>query len=285
MKAKLQEAEIEHLSEILTSDLMTLSDLVLGSRSEPITDGKIRLASVILRRWLCEHLIDKLAHSTDLLITFPINCADEIMSFLPSQSEVDFLLLGGVKFDGVPLELFYHSNALPTNSPPLPLETLSEKFLSPGQLLGHRTIYHRGNFFNVGDIINYVANKDGGAHLQIKSLMSKPLDDRLLAMEEANDFLTVGSEKDPSTNLRYGEVHLGLEPNSKDLLHSFDIAVCAIAATFMSLHINGTPYLEFTKRYSVKGFLMDMIADLKSRRKRAVHKRDGEIGLISWKKK
>src|SRR5438309_11964424 len=103
------QAELDEIYRNLHTDLNTLFKLVFTFR-KPISEGDVRLASVILRKWLVGGLLGEFCNAARITPTFYILDNSEALRALKSQPTIDFFLTGGVKFDGTPVFGTYHSS-------------------------------------------------------------------------------------------------------------------------------------------------------------------------------
>ena len=64
--------ELREVYRLLESDLTALFKLVFAHR-KPIAEGDIRLASVILRKWLIDGLLGRLCHAAKVEATITLH--------------------------------------------------------------------------------------------------------------------------------------------------------------------------------------------------------------------
>ncbi len=88
--------------QLFESDTHSLFGLVV-TRGAPVAEGNIRLASAILRKWVCEGELNRLCHQIGATPTFPVVQNDHIRAIIQLEAGVEMYLTGGVLFDGDPL--------------------------------------------------------------------------------------------------------------------------------------------------------------------------------------
>jgi hypothetical protein len=113
-------------------------------------------------------------------------------------------------------------------------------------------IFHSGRFFTCTDIIQFMANKAGGAHLDYNRSKDE-------AAEAAFRWCTFGAEPGDAAFRPPGALHFAVEPGYRDTLTAFHVEIIAAAASFVQMRVNGKTLmpLEFHKSVSsrVRGFL------------------------------
>src|ERR1700676_3366607 len=109
--------EVREVYRQLQSDLTTLFKLVFVHR-KPIMEGDIRLASVILRKWLIDGLLGRLCNPARVKATVPLLDNSAPLDALSHEPSINYFLTGGVRFNGVPIRGIYNSE-LPYQAQPL----------------------------------------------------------------------------------------------------------------------------------------------------------------------
>ena len=231
------EPDDETLKIQLESDLSTLFRLTFTNG--PVAEGDVRIAAVILRKWLCDGLIGQLCHRLGHTPTFPVLDNSSILQALTQQPSISYLLTGGVKFDGQPVMAFYNSSAPASEAPLIPLEGLDYILVATSKMLGQQRVFHDGNRFTCEEIIRFTANKLGGAHLDF----DRP--GRFDAMQRAAEFMTFGGPLDKVRGKPPGELYLELEPKGRAILSGFHIEIVAAASSFIQLRLNGEQLIDF----------------------------------------
>lgn len=235
--------------ELLESDLETLFKLT-STNGRPVVDGDIRAASTILRRWLCEHQIGRLCNSLGVIPTFPILDNETAIAAIQDAPDIRYYLTGGVRFDGRPI-MHVYSSSLPATK--LPIAPMSQVYAKTKGLLGQRRVYFGGQFFTCEDIIRFTANKAGGVHLDFDR------NDREDMLQEAARYMTFGGPSGRIERGTIGEMHLELEPHGQEALSCLHFEIVAAANSFLGIHLDGKPLLEFSVKRSVWSRVRDTL--------------------------
>ena len=238
----MSESQFEQTSELLEGDIRTLFKLVVTHRT-PVTEGDIRAASAILRRWLCERIIDRLCHEAGATPTFAVLDNLQIINAVAAEPAVNYFLTGGVRFNGVPIRGIFHSAEAPSDRLSLAIAGARRVLVNTSTFLNQKRVVFEGSYFTCEDIIKFTANKLGGVHLDFKR------EDRKEIMSRAADYMTFGGPLDRINREPPGEIYQVLEPKGTEVLSGFHLEILAAAASFLSLHLDGQPFVEFkTKR-------------------------------------
>lgn len=244
--------------DILESDIGTLFKLIV-SHKKPLMEGDIRAASNILRRWICEGLIGQLCNELQVQPTFPVFDNDPIWKSLPSRPSVNYYLTAGVMFDGV-LLLGIHSSTEPASSAPiLPVAEMKQTLVGFGAFKNQKRLYFENDYFSCEEIITFTANKLGGVHLNSKR------NSRQEKLERAARFMTFGGplvENDPRVGT---ELHLMVEPTSKEVISGLHIEIIAAGASFLQMHVDGIPFVELVTKKTLSAKIASYIPFLKKR--------------------
>ncbi len=243
--------------DLLDGDVHTLAKLTITHR-KALTDGDIRAASAILRRWICEGMIGRLCNDAGIEVSFPILDNSQVFEALATARDVNYFLTGGVMFNGVPLMGFYNSTAPPGDGPSIPIGQFPEAFLSFGRFKRQKRVWFEGEAFSCEQIITFVANKLGGVHYDGRR------DTQQQQMERAAQFITFGGPPDRLARQPPGKMHFVVEPESGEALSGFHVEIIAAAASFIGMHIDGKPLINLER----KATLADRIAKIFSRRRR-----------------
>lgn len=232
------------LQKHFEEDLATLHEL-LYTRG-PLSPRHVRsVGSAIVRKWLVEGALNKLAH--ELSVKFEVVAYDTVAVFdaLPNAPDVHFFLAGGVNLDGTPLRSMFASRSPYTGAPPIPLETSVGTF-SPGKYLGSKRLYFEGHSFSAEQIITFVANKHGGVHFDPRR--EKPWQ---LELERAATYMTFGN---PNNESKRRIVELGepggpcmvvLPKERGNVWSCLEIEMLSAAQALLNVHCNGIRLLEF----------------------------------------
>jgi hypothetical protein len=232
------EAELDEHLRVLMSDLTTLYKLVV-TYGKPVAEGDIRLASVILRKWLVEGLLTKLCHAAKVSATIPALDTTEMCKAIDGHPHINYFLSAGVSFNGRPLQSIYNAT-IPSTGKPLVELMMKERLLGVKEFLRHKRMYFEGTFFTCQEIIKYVANKLGGAHLDLNRTKHAKLD-------RAAAYMTYGGPHPQEGRKPPSEIYMILEPQSAEILSGVHVEIIAAAASFIQLHLNGEQLTHFDR--------------------------------------
>ncbi len=224
---------------MLESDLRALERLVV-SYGRPPSEGAIRLATVILRRWLLDGLLGQLCNASSAKATFPIADNRPIIHALAKGANVEYYLTAAVRFDGHPLLHFFHSKLDAEMGPVLPFDDYGHRLVGTKEFLKQKRLFFRGSMFSCEEIIQFTANKAGGVHLDGK------LNPRQALLLAASTYMTFGGPRENLDQDPPGEIYLPLEPNGSEVLSGLHIEIIAAAASLLGVHINGQPLMTRT---------------------------------------
>lgn len=241
----------------LESDLRTLFCLVF-TLGEPVSEGDVRIASVILRKWFIEGHLGRYSRSAKLEPRFLALDNSKVLATLPRRKSVDYFLTGGVKFSGVPVMGIYNARRRFKHKPFLPVEQMQDKEFRLGKFLDQRRVYFKGDFFTTEQIIKFTCNKLGGAHYDFH----RP--NMYRKMEAASEYMTFGGLPTGDESF-IGEFHIQLEPESSEVLSAFHIEIIAAATSFIQIRFNGEPFLQVTEHKSIFQKIRELLRPLKSR--------------------
>ena len=112
-----------------------------------------------------------------------------------------------------------------------------------GAFKNQKRLYFEGDYFSCEEIITFTANKLGGVHLDAKR------NSRQEKLERAARFMTFGGPL-VEADLRAGtELHLMVEPTSKEVFSGLHVEIIAAGASFL---LNCTPFRP-DSRHKQKG--------------------------------
>lgn len=234
------------LQNHLEEDLATLLELLVCPG--PLPPRHVRsVGSAIVRKWLLEGVLNKLAHEIGVRFELPAYDTSAVFSALPQVPEVNFYLAGGINLGGITVRSMYASSASFSGAPPIPVETEITMY-TPGKFLGSKRIFFEGHSFSAEQVITLVANKHGGVHFDPSR--EKPWQEHL---ERAAGYMTFGNpnnEKDPRV------VDLG-EPGGPCLIvipnevgnewSCLEIEMLSAAQALLNVHCNGVRLLVTEK--------------------------------------
>ena len=175
--------ELAEHSRMLESDLDLLFKLVFTHR-KPLAEGDIRLASVILRKWLTDGLLGHYCHVAGVVPTLEALDTTEMCNAVAAHPHVNYFLAAGIMANGRPVESIYNAT-VPYRGEPLISIRMKRREFPLRDFLRQKRMYFEGNFYTCGDIIKYVANKLGGAHLDFSR-------EKLQGIERGAAFMTYG---------------------------------------------------------------------------------------------
>ncbi len=221
------ERDVEECKGMLEGDLTFIRRNLY--RSEPIGTSEIAQSSVILRKWLNEGLLGRLARHSGFEPSFPAIDNHMVVDAVNAGVKINFFLTGGVKFSGRPISGVYDSDEPYQGKPMLPVLEMNRRLMKTGEFLKQPRIFHNKRWFRTSEIISFVANKLGGAHFDR---------DRDAATENAATYASFGGEE-PIMFSKEQNIHLVLEPQGNCTLSAFHVEVLAAASSFMFVHFNG----------------------------------------------
>ncbi len=238
---------------LLRADLGALFKLVF-TRNKPCDEADIRVASTILRRWLVEGLLGRMANALGVVPTLRAMDNSHVLAAIKDDETIRYFLTGGVMFDGKPVMCIYESTASATEIPRLPIQGgLAQIVFSPAELLRQKRMFHAGTFFSCEDIIKFTANKLGGVHLDFRR------DKNYEKLEAASNFMSFGGPLEKMDRQPPGELYFDFEPNGKEILSGTHIEIIAAAASLLSIELNGIALIETAQKPSfrerIKGVL------------------------------
>jgi hypothetical protein len=237
--------ELREIYRQLQSDLATLFKLIHAHR-KPISEGDIRLASVILRKWLTDGLLGRLCNAARIEATVPVMDNSAPLAALLREPSIKYFLTGGVRFNGAPVRGIYNS-ALPFEGKPLlPVDVMPFRELKVNDFLAQKRLFFEGTLYSCAEIIKFTANKLGGAHFDTRR------DPQLEKLDRASQHMKYGGPQ-PSPNWEPdSEIYMVLEPNSTEVLSGLHIEIIAAAASFIRIKLDGKPIMKLTIKTSLR---------------------------------
>lgn len=235
---------VEVALDTLEGDLRTLFKLVV-THNKPVTDGDVRAASAILRRWLSEGQIGRLCHAIGVSPTFPVFDNASIITAIKDAPDVRYYLTGGVRFNGRPVTHVYASDLPASGKPSLPLGPMPYVLVKTKKFLEQKRVFYDGAYLSCEEIIRFTANKLGGVHLDFVR------DERQQLLQSAAQYMTFGGPLERIVRGNVGEMHLALEPEGEEALSGLHIEVMAAASSFLNIHLDGKQLLEFSVKPSI----------------------------------
>jgi hypothetical protein len=252
------EKEFNECMRVLESDLRTLRRLIITHR-KPVAEGDIRAASVILRKWIVEDLLGHVCNIAQVKPTVVALDTEEVCKALVGHPLIDYFLAGGVACNGHPVVGLYHAKGRSTGSPLIPVDKMMrDKDLSLGEFRKQKRLYFNGTFFSCENIIKYMANKLGGAHLSFSRAGT------FEKLERAAAYLTYGGPPVPKGEQPPTPVYLVLEPDSTEVLTGLHIEIVAAAASLIRLKIDGVTVYPIEFRKSLRTRIRKLVDRKKS---------------------
>lgn len=236
--------EIAVSRELLESDLETLFKLIVTYR-KPVSEGDIRAASAILRRWLCEGMIGKLANKLGVTPTFPVLDNNTIFDALKCAPDVNYYLTGGIRMNGFPVSSVYDSSTKSPADAGVKAGPLPTVMMTSGRMCRQPRLFHAGEQFTCEQIIRFTANKLGGVHLDFER------DPREAQLDRAARHMTFGGDPQMLERGKPGVLHLALEPTGREALSGIYLEVIAASASLLNVHFDGKPLMQFVVRKSL----------------------------------
>jgi hypothetical protein len=223
----------------LEDDLRTLVKLVITFR-KPLTEADVRIASVILRKWLAEGMLGRLCNSIGAKATFSVLDNSQIIEALKDpKHKVLFFLTGGISFNGSFIRGIYESLDAYEGEPLLPVEGMVDTEVKIGGFLDQKRIFYKDTFFTTAEIIKFCANKLGGAHYDLDRSGKYALLDEVYTYMMFGGPLMEGEE--PS-----GQLYLPIQTERCPVLSGLHIEIVAAAASLIRMTLDGIPILQIT---------------------------------------
>lgn len=251
--------DIEKAVGVLKRDLELLFKLIV-THKRPVKEAEVRSASVILRRWLLDDLIGKLCREIEARPTFPTDDNQMMIDAVENEPSIRYFLTGGVVFNGTPISCIYESTLPAPSVPLIPVTKLHEKVINLGELLRQKRIYCSGNWYSCKQIITFVANKLGGVHFEVNP------NEEYLKLQEAAEFASFGGPLNNIDDPFPGEIYLLVEPQGTEILSGFHVEIIAAAASFLNIHIDDKPLLDFKFRTTFTSKLRRLLSARLKRR-------------------
>jgi hypothetical protein len=252
------EEEVREVYRQLESDLTTLFKLVFTFR-KPVSEGDIRIASVILRKWLIDGLLGRLCNATGIEATIPALDNSVALAALANHPAIDYFLTAGIRFNGVPVSGIYNSGDPFQGKPQIPVDRMLDREMKVSEFLAQKRLYFEGALFSCADIIKFTANKLGGAHFDTRR---EPHHEQL---DRASQYMKYGGphpspEWDPGS-----QIYMVLEPDSKEVLSGLHIEIVAAATSFIQIRFGGNPIMKLTTKTSLRTRLRRLLGLNKAR--------------------
>ncbi len=154
--------ELEKLKQLFEDDLQSLIELTFVHG--PVRFRHVRQASVIVRRWLCDNELNKLAKLLGQKVTFPVQDDAYLFEAAKRDPDIEYYLSAGVKFNGYPVMQLYASRAPDQPTWFSNLDQIKTAHVRLGKAMDRPSLYFEGEIFNLGEVLRFACNKLGGAH-------------------------------------------------------------------------------------------------------------------------
>lgn len=228
--------EFLELLNLFEDDVKSLVELTFPNG--PVQNRHVRQASVIVRRWLCDNELRRITDQLRVPVTFPMRNDLRIFERIEDDSDIDYYLSAGVKFDGKPIWALYHSSA---NEPPKWARELGSQrieLMKLSKIMKRPVLHFRGENFSMEKTLRFACNKLGGAHFDLSR------DENEKKLDSAARYLTFGPSEDNLKAGQAGEIHLPLEPTGSDVLTGIAVVVIVAASMIVNIHVDGEPLIE-----------------------------------------
>lgn len=229
--------QLAHLQRLFEEDLQSLVELTFTNG--PVQERHIRQASVIVRRWLCDNELSNLTRLLGVTATFPVQDDAHLFDAARNDPNIDYYLSAGVKFDGRPIMQVYASRI---DTPPTwagQMAAVEVTTVPLGKAMKRPLLLFEGIIFPLGEVVRFVCNKHGGAHL---NTFRTPREE---VLERASRHLTFGPRAETLPLGRVGATHLPLETSGAEVLSSTSVAVMVAATMLINIHLDGQPLCKF----------------------------------------
>lgn len=254
--------------EQLLGDLETLHGLVV-THQKPVRESDIRAAVNILRRWLCESELTRLANELGVKTSFEVERNADHVAAVQADASITYYLTGGVRFDGVPISRVYDSTKPAGPAPLVPMCPPTFERVRFKEFVDQKRIYFEGEWITCREIVTFTANKLGGVHLDFRR------NDRQLLLARASAHLTFGGPPQTARSGTPGEVHLVVEQNGVEVLSGFHVEVIAAATTLMQVHFDGEPLMPLRAHRSLSSRLKELLGLQRKPKARMYEFKDG----------
>ncbi len=236
----ISEAEFLELTNLFEDDVRSLIELTFPNG--PVQNRHIRQASVIVRRWLCDNELRRITNQIRVPVTFPMLNDTSLFERAIDDPDIDYYLSAGVRFDGTPIWMLYHSNA---DKPPNWIHELSSQrieLVKRSKMMNRRVLHFQGEDFSMERILRFACNKLGGAHLD----PSREKQEEIL--ESAARYVTFGPPESNIETGEAGEIHLPLEPTGSEALSGIGVTIIVAASMLVNIHFDGNPLFELNQQ-------------------------------------
>lgn len=266
MPSPMTSEEVHLRLDLLEADLLTLRPLVI-KRNSPVLEGEIRAASAILRRWLHEGQLGRLANGLGVLTTLPTLRNDLIVAQLGELNDIDYYLAGGIAFNGRLVQSIYSSNLPYGGAPRLDVQSARPEWVKPDAFLAQPCLFFERHWFSRRAVLLFTANKLGGVHFDLRR------DEDQARLGRAATYMTFGGPPSAALRGQQGVMHLELEPAGREFLSGLHIEVVVAGAALLQVRFDGFP-IFLTRQTSSLTQRLRKVSGLDRRRLKArLHER------------
>lgn len=258
--------ELQLRLDLLEADLLTLRPLVIKKNS-PVLEGEIRAASAILRRWLHEGQLGRLANGLGVSATLPTLRNDRIVAQLGELEDIDYYLAAGVAFNGRPVQSIYSSGLPFEGSPRLDVQSTRLVWVKPDAFLAQPCLYFEQRLFSRREVLLFTANKLGGVHFDLRR------DEGQARLGRAATYMTFGGPPAAALRGQQGVMHLELEPAGREFLSGLHIEVVVAGAALLQVRFDDEPFLLIRRTPSLTERLRRVSGLDRRRLKARLHER------------
>jgi hypothetical protein len=101
---------------------------------------------VILRKWLADGLLTKLAHLANVDATLPALDNQDVISEIQNKGDIVYFLTGGVMMNCSPVSGVYYSKLDAPEAPRIPIHTMDSVKMPVKAFLNQRRVYFDGSY-------------------------------------------------------------------------------------------------------------------------------------------
>ena len=212
----------------------------------PLRPSKVRaIASTSVRKWLIDGNLNRLSRTVGGTLTLPAVSTSLAVAEITADNQVRFFMAGGIVLDGELLQGIYLSDAPFQGQPPISREGLVTTLYRPSKYLKSPRIYFDSKWFTAEQVINFIANKHGGVHLD-------PSRDQgwQVALEQAARFFLVGNpdyldERQVIEKFSPRHEVLVVLPRERGVVWTcLEIELLSAAQALVNVHLAEEPLLE-----------------------------------------
>jgi hypothetical protein len=231
-----RDVRVHELYRLLETDILLILDIV--SKDFFPSNSGVNQCAVILRKWLCENYLSKIARELSVDFSFSGEDNSDIIGVI--DSEYDYFLLCGVCYEDIRSKGIYSHKTFENPDTKLitALRNSRTKELKISQFKAYKTVFFNNRWITFEEIILFISNKKGGAHFDIEQ-GGKEND-----LHDLWDFIRIG---DPQFELGYKQF-MAIENMEGRIISPIEIELVTIACYFITLKMDGTRIVEISDR-------------------------------------